>query len=220
MHDGIIRMMTVVRHIPALKKNLISLGTLHVNGFDYKSDFDCVKVSKGAMTVMKGQITPGRVYRLIGSIVVGGATAAVSESGNTTLCHLRMGHIREHDVTELHKRGLLTYLKSCKMGLCKFCVMGEAAKKAIECKWIFKNVEQGGVQLHYGSQNALILAKNQVYHVRTKHINVKFHKIRELATSGEILLERVHTLENLTDMLTKPVTVDKFKHCLDLIHVF
>ncbi|KAL8170919.1 LOW QUALITY PROTEIN: hypothetical protein V2J09_022723 [Rumex salicifolius] len=47
MHDGIIRMLTEVHHIPALKKNLISLGTLHVNGFDYKSDSDSVKVSKG-----------------------------------------------------------------------------------------------------------------------------------------------------------------------------
>ncbi|KAL8140012.1 hypothetical protein V2J09_006033 [Rumex salicifolius] len=58
-------------------------GTLHVNGFDYKSDSDCVKVSKGDMTVMKGQITVGRVYRLIGSTIEGGAAAAVSKSNNT-----------------------------------------------------------------------------------------------------------------------------------------
>ncbi|KAL8137561.1 hypothetical protein V2J09_003562 [Rumex salicifolius] len=34
IHDGIIRMLTEVRHSPALKKNSISLNTLHVNGFD------------------------------------------------------------------------------------------------------------------------------------------------------------------------------------------
>ncbi|KAL8151286.1 hypothetical protein V2J09_021094, partial [Rumex salicifolius] len=125
MHDGIIRMLTEVHHIPTLKKNLISFGTLHVNGFDYKSNSDCVKVGKGAMTVMKGQITTGRVYQLTRCIIIGGAAAAVSESDNTALWHLRTGHIREHSMTELHKRGLLVGLKSCKMRICKFCIMGK-----------------------------------------------------------------------------------------------
>ena len=41
----------------------------------------------------------------------------------------------------------------------------------------------------------------------------------ELVSSGELLLEKVHTSENAADMLTKPVTVDKFKHCLDLVNI-
>ena len=56
-------------------------------------------------------------------------------------------------------------------------------------------------------------------HARTKHIDVRFHKIRELVSSGELLLEKVHTSENTTDMLTKPITIEKFKHCLNLINV-
>ncbi|KAL6346444.1 hypothetical protein AAG906_033240 [Vitis piasezkii] len=36
----------------------------------------------------------------------------------------------------------------------------------------------------------------------------------------ELLLEKVHTSENAVDMLTKPVTTEKFKHCLNLINVF
>jgi hypothetical protein len=63
------------------------------------------------------------------------------------------------------------------------------------------------------------LAKKQVYHVRTKHIDVRFHKIRELVSTGDLLYEKIHTSENAADMLTKPVTTDKFKHCLNLINV-
>ena len=85
MHDGVIRTLTNMRHIPDLKKNLISLGTLHVNVFSYKSEKDCVKVSKGVMAVIKGQITYGNIYRLIGSIIVGGVATIVSESDCTTL---------------------------------------------------------------------------------------------------------------------------------------
>jgi hypothetical protein len=63
------------------------------------------------------------------------------------------------------------------------------------------------------------LAKNQVYHARTKHIDIRFYKIRELIVTGDIVLEKVHTSENAADMLTKPITTTKFKHCLDLVNV-
>ena len=58
-----------------------------------------------------------------------------------------------------------------------------------------------------------------MYHARTKHINVRFHKIRELVSSSELVLEKVHTFENAVDMLIKSVTIEKFKHCLNLINV-
>jgi hypothetical protein len=103
----------------------------------------------------------------------------------------------------------------------EYMAVAEAAKEALWLTGLVKElgVEQGGVQLHCDSQSAIYLAKNQVYHARTKHIDVRFHKIRELLTTGQIVLEKVHTSENAADMLTKPVTSDKFKHCLDLLHV-
>ena len=60
---------------------------------------------------------------------------------------------------------------------------------------------------------------NQVYHARTKHIDVRFHKIKELVSSGEFLLEKIHISKNATNMLTKPVTIEKFKRYLDLINI-
>jgi hypothetical protein len=97
----------------------------------------------------------------------------------------------------------------------------EAAKEALWFTGLVKelDIQQGGVSLHCDSQSAIYLAKNQVYHARTKHIDVRFHKIRELVTTAKLLLEKIHTSENATYMLTKLVTADKFKHCLDLINV-
>ncbi|GMI87122.1 hypothetical protein HRI_002381400 [Hibiscus trionum] len=99
--------------------------------------------------------------------------------------------------------------------------VAEAAKEALWLIVLVKelSIQQGRVQLHCDSQSAIHLAKNQVYHARTKHIVVRFHKIRELIASGEILLQKVHTTDNAIDMLTKPVTIDKFMHCLDLLNV-
>ena len=103
----------------------------------------------------------------------------------------------------------------------EYIAVAEAAKEALWLTGLVKElgVQQGGVQLHCDNQSAIYLAKNQVYHARTKHIDVRFHKIRELVSSGELLLEKVHTSKNAADMLTKPVTTDKFKHCLNLINV-
>lgn len=57
-----------------------------------------------------------------------------------------------------------------------------------------------------------------MYHAKTKHIDARFHKIRELLASGHKLLEKVHTSENAADMLTNSFISDKFKHSLDLLH--
>uniref|UniRef100_A0A2N9J203 Integrase catalytic domain-containing protein n=1 Tax=Fagus sylvatica TaxID=28930 RepID=A0A2N9J203_FAGSY len=103
----------------------------------------------------------------------------------------------------------------------EYMAVAEAAKEALWLKGLVKELglNQGGVQMHCDSQSAIYLAKNQVYHARTKHIDVRFHKIRELIVTGDIVLEKVHTSENAADMLTKPVTTTKFKHCLDLVNV-
>ena len=34
--------------------------------------------------------------------------------------------------------------------------------------------------LHYDSQSAIMLAKNPVFHAKTKHVDVKYHFIREV----------------------------------------
>ena len=102
----------------------------------------------------------------------------------------------------------------------EYMAVAEAAE-ALWLKGLIKELglNQGGVQLQCDSQSAIYLAKHQVYHARTKHIDVRFHKIRELIVTREIVLEKIDTSENAVDMLTKMVPTNKFKHCLDLISV-
>lgn len=80
-------------------------------------------------------------------------------------------------------------------------------------------MKQESVRLHCDSQSAMHLAKNQVYHARTKHIDVWYHRVRDWVNSGEVLIEKVHTDENAADFLTKPVTTEKFRHCLKLLNL-
>ena len=72
-----------------------------------------------------------------------------------------------------------------------------AAEATKEALWLIGlvrelGIQQVGVPLYCDSQSANYLAKNQVYYARTKHINVRFHKIRELVATGELLVEKIH----------------------------
>jgi hypothetical protein len=103
----------------------------------------------------------------------------------------------------------------------EYMATAEAAKEAL---WLTRlvrelGIQKGGVPLYCDSLSAIYLANNQVYYTKTKHIDVRFHKIRELVATGELLLKKIHTSENTTDMLMKPITANKFKHCLDLTNV-
>ena len=69
------------------------------------------------------------------------------------------------------------------------------------------------------SQSAIHLTKNQVQHARTKHIDVRFHFVREIVDEGKILLQKIKTADNPADMLTKVVTAIKFEYCLNLINI-
>ena len=71
-------------------------------------------------------------------------------------------------------------------------------KAAKEALWIRRlidelGVEQSKVTLFSDSQSALLLAQNLVYHARIKHIDVRYHRIRELVEEGEVKLMKVHT---------------------------
>ena len=103
----------------------------------------------------------------------------------------------------------------------EYMAMTEAGKEAVWLSGLVNKLgfKQDSMVLHCDSQSAIHLAKNQVYHARTKHIPVQYHKIREWVSSGDISLSKILTSENASDMLTKPVPTDKFKHCLDLIGV-
>lgn len=55
IHNGIIRKLDCW-YVPDLWKNLISFDTLANHGLKYFSEYDHVKVYKGALVVMKGKL--------------------------------------------------------------------------------------------------------------------------------------------------------------------
>ena len=67
--------------------------------------------------------------------------------------------------------------------------------------------EEGGTLLLLDNQSAIKLARNPVFHKRSKHIAIKYHFVREKLESKEFTFEFVRTLEMAADQLTKHVEV-------------
>ena len=53
IYNGTMITLTKVRHVPKLRKNLISMGVLDVAGYEIVVQDGVMKVSKGVLVVMK-----------------------------------------------------------------------------------------------------------------------------------------------------------------------
>ena len=65
------------------------------------------------------------------------------------------------------------------------------------------------VPLHGDNQGAIALVKNPIQHNRSKHIDIKFHFIREKYNQKLIEISYIPTGENIADVFTKPMTKPK-----------
>ena len=63
------------------------------------------------------------------------------------------------------------------------------------------------------SQSVIHLFKNSTFHLRSKHIDVIYHWIRDVLESKKLYLEKIHTIENKSNMLTKCLPKEKLEAC-------
>jgi hypothetical protein len=63
------------------------------------------------------------------------------------------------------------------------------------------------------------LAKNPVMHGRSKHIDVRFHFLRELCREGVIELKHCNTRDQVVDIMTKALKMDTFEKLRNLMGI-
>ena len=67
------------------------------------------------------------------------------------------------------------------------------------------------VTLMEDNQGAIAIARNPVAHTRTKHINIRYHYVREALQNGAISIQYCPTNEMVADLLTKPLPKSQFE---------
>ncbi|CAN1248499.1 Retrovirus-related Pol polyprotein from transposon TNT 1-94 [Linum perenne] len=71
--------------------------------------------------------------------------------------------------------------------------------------------------------SAINMSKNPIHHSRTKHIDIKYHFLRDLVLQNVIDIKFISTHDQLADLFTKPLKSDQFirlRHDLGIVSEF
>ena len=102
----------------------------------------------------------------------------------------------------------------------EYIAASEAAKEAV---WMRKFVSELGVvpnmaypiSIFCDNTGAIAQAKEPRAHQKSKHIQRKYHILREFVGAGEIIVQKVASADNVADPLTKAMTQKQLDHHLE-----
>ena len=69
------------------------------------------------------------------------------------------------------------------------------------------------------NKSAMTLAKNPVFHDRSKHIDTRYYYIRECITRKDVQLEYVKSQDQVVDIFTKPLKHEDFVKLRSLLGI-
>ncbi|KAH9299655.1 hypothetical protein KI387_031337, partial [Taxus chinensis] len=107
MQNGNTWLLKDVRHVPTLRRNLISVGRLGSDGCTVIFTADSWKVTKGALVVARGKKV-GTLYLTTDST---NDFNLVASDADTTLWHYRLGHM-SHKGMDIIKKNLPGYIET------------------------------------------------------------------------------------------------------------
>jgi transposase InsO family protein len=91
-----------------------------------------------------------------------------------------------------------------------------AASSACQCIWL-RNVlnylgvkQEGSTIINCDNSSSIKLSRNPIMHGRCKHIDVRYHFLRDLNKDGIIELKFCKSQDQLADIMTKALKVDSF----------
>ena len=92
----------------------------------------------------------------------------------------------------------------------EYMAVTEGLKKIIWLKGLFGELDNSRnvTTVFYDNQTAIFLTKDQMFHDRTKHIDI---------ARGDFKVSKIHTNDNPADVFTKCLPVAKFSLCLNLV---
>lgn len=93
-----------------------------------------------------------------------------------------------------------------------------ATSSACQATWLrkiladFGQNQIGATDIYCDNKSAIAMSRNPAFHSRTKHIDVRYHFIRDLIMKGEVQLKHVGTSQQVADIMTKSLTQGKHEY--------
>ncbi|GMI79227.1 cysteine-rich RLK (RECEPTOR-like protein kinase) 8 [Hibiscus trionum] len=100
-----------------------------------------------------------------------------------------------------------------------------AAHVVNQCIWLrkllldLKHEQVNATEVLCDNKSAVAIAKNPVFHGKTKHINIKYHFLREVEKEGQIQLKHCSSEDQVADIFTKGLPKMKFEKLRESLRV-
>lgn len=125
--DGSIKVLSEVRYISEVKRNLISLGTLEKKGYSFISQNGEIKICKDSHIKMIAKRN-GSLYYLQAAVIKGESHSLTTPDLNTW--HQRLGHPAEGSLKALVKMGMIEANAEERMEVWEDCLLGKSKKQS------------------------------------------------------------------------------------------
>ena len=163
--NGSVWLLEKVRHIPDLRRNLISVGQLDDEGNAILFAGGTWKVTKEARVLARGKKT-GTLYMTSSTR----ETIAVAEASNdTSLWHRILGHMSQKGMKMLLSKGKLPKLKSIDFDMCESCILGKQKKVSF--------LKTGTLYMTSSPRDTIVVAEasndTSLWHRRLGHMSEK-----------------------------------------------
>jgi hypothetical protein len=74
------------------------------------------------------------------------------------------------------------------------------------------DLEMEATMILCDNQSCIKMTKNPVFHDKMKHIEIRYHYIRDIVQKGVVKLQYVGIDEHVADVLSKPLSRVKFEY--------
>jgi hypothetical protein len=96
----------------------------------------------------------------------------------------------------------------------EYVALSKATQEAVWMRRLFNDLKANfnePIMVMEDNQGAIAMAKNPVSHARTKHIDIRYHYVREAVEQDIVSLHYCPTEEMIADLLTKPLPRGRFE---------
>jgi len=79
--------------------------------------------------------------------------------------------------------------------------------------------QERSIEIYADNSLVIALTKNLVFHDRNKHIDTRFHYLRDCITNKEVEVKYMKTQDQVANIFTKPLKYDVFIKMRDILRV-
>ena len=94
--------------------------------------------------------------------------------------------------------------------------MSRSSRSSTECIWLqtlrkaLGYSGEGATTILCNNNLAINLSEDPLLHAQVKHVDIKYHFLRERVASNEIRLKYINTKDNIVDIFTKALPTPSF----------